>query len=432
MNYESLANLAGPHVVRLFEAQPHPELLYHDLRHTRHVADRVMEIAHAEGISDEDKVILEIAARFHDTGHLNGEPQGHEMRSVAYMREFMKEHGVADEEFISAVASAIMATIYPHQPITNLDRILEDADTYHLGTTDFKKTNKQVKKELKLRGQKEQTKDWKNRTLALLESHEFHTAYCKELLNEGKQDNINWMKDKIQGKKKNSKKKEKKKEEPEEQAEMDLSDITIAPEKKKQLAVKQKNSLVARGLQTMLRLASQNQVELSNLADGKANILISVNAIIISVILSVLIRRLEVDTYLTIPTMFFLASSVVTIVIAILATRPKLTGGTFSKEDIISRKTNLLFFGNFYKSTLHDYQWAMDQMMNDREYIYGSLIKDIYYLGVVLGRKYKLIRLAYNVFMIGIVVAVIAFTLAVLLKNPQDNITVTNGTVPPL
>lgn len=112
---------------------------------------------------------------------------------------------------------------------------------------------------------------------------------------------------------------------------------------------KQKNSLMTRGIQTMLRLTSDNHLELSGMADGKANILISVNAIIISVILTVLLRRLEIDTHLTIPTIIFLAFSLITIVIAILATRPQITQGVFSREDIINKKTNLLFLETFTK-----------------------------------------------------------------------------------
>jgi len=51
-------------------------------------------------------------------------------------------------------------------------------------------------------------------------------------------------------------------------------------------------------------------------------------------------------------------------------------------------------------------------MMQDRDYLYGSLTKDLYFLGLVLNRKYSLLRLTYTVFMIGIVVSVIAFALA--------------------
>ena len=67
----------------------------------------------------------------------------------------------------------------------------------------------------------------------------------------------------------------------------------------------------------------------------------------------------------------------------------------------------------------------MDVMMKDKDYLYGSLVKDIHHLGVVLGRKYKLIRLAYMVFMIGIIVSVIAFTLSSLLAAPDTITTVT-------
>ena len=168
------------------------------------------------------------------------------------------------------------------------------------------------------------------------------------------------------------------------------------------------------------------------MADGKANILISVNAIIISVILSVLLRKLESEQYLTIPTIIFLVFSVITIVIAILATRPKITEGRFSRQDILNKKTNLLFFGNFHKSSLEEYQWGMKTMMQDKDYLYGSLVQDIHHLGVVLGRKYKLIRVAYNIFMIGIIVSVLAFGIAVALHDPVETTIITTPTSAPL
>jgi hypothetical protein len=153
------------------------------------------------------------------------------------------------------------------------------------------------------------------------------------------------------------------------------------------------------------------------MADNKANILISVNAIIISVILSVLIRKIEVDKHLTIPTMIFLASSLATIVLAILSTRPKITSGNFTRDQVLNRQTNLLFFGNFHKVKLEEYKWGMSTMMRDPNYLYGSVVDDIYYLGQVLGRKYRLVRIAYNVFMIGIITSALAFILAIMINN---------------
>jgi hypothetical protein len=249
-----------------------------------------------------------------------------------------------------------------------------------------------VRKEVELLNGEIDREEWDVRSLKFLKAHEYFTSYCKELLEDKKNKNIKKLEDKIMG-------------------------VKEARKNDKGPAIQQDSGMMAKGIQTMLRLTSDNHLKLSDMADGKANILISVNSIIISVILSVLLRRLETDTYLTIPTVIFLAFSVTTIVIAILATRPKISEGTFSEQDIITKKTNLLFFGNFYRVPLEDYQRAMRKMMSDSEYLYGSLIKDIYFLGAVLGRKYKLIRIAYNVFMVGIIVSVIAFALAVMLNN---------------
>jgi hypothetical protein len=58
---------------------------------------------------------------------------------------------------------------------------------------------------------------------------------------------------------------------------------------------------------------------------------------------------------------------------------------------------------------LQDYQWGMSQMMQDKSYMYNTMIMDIYFLGVVLARKYRYLRFAYTVFMVGLIVTVIAF-----------------------
>jgi hypothetical protein len=93
----------------------------------------------------------------------------------------------------------------------------------------------------------------------------------------------------------------------------------------------------------------------------------------------------------------------------------------------MSKKTNLLFFGNFHKVQQEKYENAMRTMMGDSDYLYGSLIKDIYSLGVILARKYRLIRIAYNIFMVGIVVSVLAFGIAVYLHNASSGATTPSG-----
>ena len=113
-----------------------------------------------------------------------------------------------------------------------------------------------------------------------------------------------------------------------------------------------------------------------------------------------------------IPTSILLSVCVITMVFSILATRPTLPEGTFTQADIDSRKVNLLFFGNFYRMNFDDYDAGMRQMMNDRDFLYGSLTRDVYSQGIVLGKKYSLLRKGYTVFMYGIIASVIAFFIA--------------------
>ena len=147
------------------------------------------------------------------------------------------------------------------------------------------------------------------------------------------------------------------------------------------------------------------------MADSKANIMISVNTIVLSIMVSVLLGKLQFYPEFIIPTIILVVVCLGAVVFAILATRPNISGGTFTREDIQNKQINLLFFGNFYNMELPDYDWAMKEMMKDKEYLYGSMIKDIYFLGVVLARKYKLLRISYSIFMYGLIAAIIAFGL---------------------
>ena len=407
MDYHNIYKKAESFVKDLFDQYTTKELLFHNYEHTQNVVERTQEIAATFDLSENEQFIVYIAAWFHDAGHLLVDPARHEIKSVELMKTFLMKYSI-DEETLRQISDCILATRMPRNPQNLLQKIICDADTYHLGTKDFKATNKQLRKEYELRNIPEPVGGWRKGSLDFLLAHEYYTDYCKNLLTAGKMENIERLRKKLDI--------------PEENTPDPVSTPTPLfgeenPTDKKD--AKQKGGLMTRGIQTMLRLTSDNHLELSGMADGKANILISVNAIIISVILTVLLRRLEIDTHLTIPTIIFLSFSLITIVIAILATRPQITQGVFSREDIMNKKTNLLFFGNFHKASLEEYEWGMSQMMKDQDYLYGSLIKDIHHLGVVLGRKYKLIRIAYSVFMIGIIISVIAFTLAVLLNSAR-------------
>ncbi|RZJ80557.1 MAG: phosphohydrolase, partial [Chryseobacterium sp.] len=106
-----------------------------------------------------------------------------------------------------------------------------------------------------------------------------------------------------------------------------------------------------------------------------------------------------------------------TMIFSILATRPTLPSGRYTDMDLQEKKVNLLFFGNFYRMNLEEYSKGMRLVMDDRDFLYGTLVKDVYSQGVVLGRKYRLLRISYNIFMFGLVASTIAFVIASLMAD---------------
>jgi len=132
------------------------------------------------------------------------------------------------------------------------------------------------------------------------------------------------------------------------------------------------------------------------------------------VILGLLASTLRENQNLIIPTIILLTVNVGTIIFSVLATRPKISDGRFTREDVTNRSVNLLYFGSFYKMDFKEFDEGFKEMMDDRDFLYGTLSKDTYWQGKVLGRKFRLLRISYTIFLYGIVAAVIAFLTAVI------------------
>ena len=364
---------------------------YHNFNHTLTVVNAVKELCKKEDVTAEEKEVLLVAAWFHDTGYINGYEK-HEEESVKIVTAFLKEKELSDE-FITQVSGLILATVKEYIPKTHLEKIIKDADFAHLMGTEYATTCELLRIELKNTWNLNfSNAEWAKENLNfLMNKHRFYTDYALRKWQPLKERNLLMVQKKIE-------KQEKKEAE------------KIEEENRKRDKIEKPD----RGIDTLFRVTLGNHTRLSGIADSKANILLSVNAIIISIALSTIIPKLDSpkNAHLVVPTFIMLISSVVTIIFAILSTRPKVTTGVFTREDIEAKKINLLFFGNFYKMPLEEYDWAMNEMMKDKDYLYSTMIKDLYYLGLVLQRKYNLLRIAYNLFMIGIIVTVISFVIA--------------------
>jgi predicted metal-dependent HD superfamily phosphohydrolase len=407
MQLDTLLADIETHIEQQYRDQQDPRIIYHDVQHTREVVSAVITISGFYGMTEEERFPIIAAAWFHDLAYMYTGADNHEQKSAAMARKYLETKGL-DEGLIKVVEGCIMATKIPQQPNTLGEKIIADADLFHFGKAIFQEKSDLLKKETELLTDKEiSTIEWRANTLRFMESHHYFTEFAKQELQPAKE--IYYRDLKKRQEKKLAKLEQKAVAEASGEGASPMVAVAKADKKKK----KTEDNKPSRGIETLFRLTSRNHMELSALADNKAGIMISVNSIIISVILSVLLGKLEDYPHLILPTICLLLVNIVTIIFAILATRPKIVGGDFTQEDIDNRKINLLFFGHFNKMSLENYQSGILQMISDKDYLYSSLTKDIYYLGMVLGKKYKYLRYSYTIFMYGLIFSVLAFAVAV-------------------
>ncbi|MBU2920967.1 HD domain-containing protein [Winogradskyella psychrotolerans] len=376
------------YVAELLNKQLASTNYYHNAIHTRNVVTSITELTNREQCTEQETLALLLAGWFHDTGYIYTDI-GHEEESVKIARSYLKEQDVP-EELLDQVEQLILATKTDLNPNNKLESIIKDADCGHIASDDYLDISENLLKEINAKNDHTLSDiEWMEQNIAFLKNHSFYSDSAKQIWQPKKELNVLEIQKK-------------------------LHKLTAKENKK------DKNTRFGRGVETMYRVQLKNHIELSAIADTKANILLSVNAIIISVALSNLIPKLDnpSNLFLVYPTLILMLFSVASVVLSVLSTRPKISNVAITKDMIKEKKTNILFFGNFHKMNLQDFEWGIDYLMDNEETLYNSLTKDLYYLGLVLNRKYKLLRITYTVFMFGIIISAAAFIYSYYINMP--------------
>jgi len=164
-------------------------LCYHNLKHTKEVVEACKEIAKKSGLSASNTEIVIIAAWFHDAGHAVTY-FGHEKAGTKIAKEFLsKIHYPASK--VNKVINCILATHYPPQPKNDLEKILCDADMYHLSLDDYESRSFSLRKELETVTSTEIPKQyWCDKNLEFLRDHCYFTTYGKKVLQFLKEKNL--------------------------------------------------------------------------------------------------------------------------------------------------------------------------------------------------------------------------------------------------
>lgn len=346
---------------------------YHCLAHSISVSEDATLIGDFENVGAEDLEILQLAGLFHDTGYAKN-PAIHERLSAENASLFLKKQSFPEHK-IELIRDLILATSMTTAPKSLLEGIMKDADLAHLGKKSFNANSESLRHEREtIDGEEINQEDWISENIEFLQDHSWYSKGGKKLFNKKKKENLANQKEELKRIRK--------------------ANDSAKPEK---------------GVETMYRVALRNHNQLSKIADNKANILLSITAIMLSLILSSLAPKIDSNERLLIPTIIIIAVNIITMFFAILATRPKVSSAPYTRENFLNNKLNILFFGNFYKMPLEEFEWGMKKLMEDRNLLYGSLSKDLYFLGSVLAKKYKYLQKAYVVFMGGLIIASIAF-----------------------
>jgi hypothetical protein len=379
------------YVTALFADNPSDKIIFHNLQRIMQVKGFAEVIATEEGLDASEMDLLRVCAWFFQSGYVRSFDRATD-ESISLASAFLSDNGVEPVDII-AVAEIIRSAQIPYRPGNRVASVLCDANLMFLASEGaFEEFDLLVDENVLMKpfsGKRAAIeKEWMDHFVA----HSYFTEYGKNVLQPMKERALQRLSDRMKRRKTLDSKKE-------------------SPEK---------SSIVyTRGVETMFRITARNQINLNSIADNKSNILISVNAIIISIIITMLAGNIGNMSKDIVPILVFLLVCLVTIIIAILSTRPNIVMTRFTEEDLRNKNVDLIFFGNFCKLPYDEYLQAVKDMMKDEDHVYATLIKNQYSLGRILSKKFRLVRIAYNVFMIGIIFTVLVFLINFMVtRNP--------------
>ena len=167
-------------------------------------------------------------------------------------------------------------------------------------------------------------------------------------------------------------------------------------------------------LDQMLRQTRQHHVQLSSMADLKANLLLTMSSLVMTLSAPLLLQE-----RLRLPVMILMLFCGITILLGAYTVMPKLppAPGAAARPDTTNPAFNILFFGDFARLTYEEYATEMERLLNDPSRTYEAMVKEVYSLGVFLARrKYRWLRMAYLAFMTGVATSLIVGLVSLLAR----------------
>jgi predicted metal-dependent HD superfamily phosphohydrolase len=391
MKNNTVVKDAEEYVFNLFRDKLPGDYVYHNFNHTSTTVKACKKLSKSYNMTSRDYEVLLLAAWFHDTGYINAY-EGHEEESVKLMKAYL--HGNYPDDNIKEIEALILSTKFQTVPDGSMQEILHDADYISLGSKNFNLRAELLQIEWERILDKTYTEDeWAQIQLKFLIDTNFKTEDAVLKYNEQRLENIIEQRRKIEEKQ---------------------SRLLKEAEKTQAKPVKE-----GRGIETLYRSVYDYHINLTSIADNKANMMISINTIIISIVITLFGTGFTFSTQnefnslrFVFPMAFLLITSLLTVVFAILSARPNVTNK--EKYELSKKDSSILFFGNFAQLQLNEFVGRIEELKKEKNELYNSMSVDIYYLGSVLVKKYRYLSWSYNIFMFGMVLCAVGFVVIML------------------
>ncbi len=382
-------------VLGLFNEKGSSQLLFHDYRRASEIATLIQDIGNFSGYNEfsTETEVAKISSWFLACGKLlnYGAPleSAKEQASAFLLQENYPN------ELATKVIRCMTKASQADTPTTPEDQLLHDAQLAYWSTSNNMRLAPLMRLEEELiLGRKYGILEWEEKHLDMLLKSKFFTPYGQMLFTPILNQNI------IDQKKR-------------------TDNIALKSKVKKdrehQLLRKYQGiepKIPQRGAQTFFRAVYQNHIQLSAIADNKANMMTGINTILVSVVISIITYSTIIYDVprTTMPLAIFLLTALVSLIFSVASASPRVTKKNKKGANIMDARKNIAFFGNFSNMSLEEFEEAMDAMLRNDELVYGNMSRDLYYLGKTLDKKYKLLRLSYHIFLGGFIISVLLFS----------------------
>ena len=388
-----LMKRAKAHVQERFDADLAPKYLFHNYTYSSEIVGALDTLLSKTELDEHTQLLLRIAGLFYPLGYTNGHKKI-QNASVKELIEWAETEGLDLSSPEGNAVDWIKAVKSADQESTLPVRLLHDACWSWLGRKRFDMRSNLLQLERDaIDGKDGDPITFGGEMQDLLLNFNYLTSVGKREYDSYRRKNVSSQ-----------------------------QDVNYTIEQNQVKARTGKN--FGRGIDTMYRTAFRNHITLSKIADGKANMMISINTIILSIVITVSGASLSSfgdefaeNPEFLVPIISLLLSSLIAVTFAVFSARPNVTEYRVKKDKLIkSKEASLLYFGNFLKLEKKEFVEYMATMKLDQNALYDDLAKDLYDLGQVMHRKYLLLTISYNTFVGGLALAVLSF-LAVYLLN---------------